>query len=347
MQTEWRAFLEGQGARLTASEVADFGSPEEELGAVTAGETVLADLSHRTLFSLEGREVLSFLQGQVTNDVQPAAEGAPVLAAHLTPKGRVIAELLLFPLDSGFALETSGDLVERLEQRLRMFILSADVTLTEASGDWVRLGLAGPEAASAAAAAVEAPIPSGETVARGERGTIVPLPGPEPAFLVLVRSNAGPAAWRAAGNRARPVGRPGWDLARVRAGVPEVAAAVTEAFIPQELNLEPLGGISYTKGCYTGQEVVARTKHLGRLKRRLYRASSPAPMEAGQTIRPQEGGESRGRVIRAAPAADGGSQALAILRIDAVEAGETLVPEGSAQALEVLELPYELPEATH
>lgn len=347
MQPEWRAFLEGQGARLTAGEVADFGSPEEELEAVTGGETILADLSHRTLFSLEGSEVLSFLQGQVTSDVEPAAEGTPVLGAHLTPKGRVIAELLLFPLDSGFALETSGDLVEKLGQRLRMFILNADVTLTEASNEWVRLGLAGPEAASAAGAAAEAPSPSGETVVGGQRGTIVALPGPEPAFLVLTPPDTGPAAWRAGAGRARPVGRPGWDLARVRAGVPEVAEAVTEAFIPQELNLEPLGGISYTKGCYTGQEVVARTKHLGRLKRRLYRATSPATMQAGQTIRPQDGGESRGRIIRAAPTPDGGSQALAVLRIDAVEAGETLVPEGSEEALEVLDLPYELPEATH
>lgn len=344
MHPEWQQILEELDARLADGAVADFGDPAAELATADRGEAILTDLSHRTLLTLTGSEVLSYLQGQLTNDVYPAENGRPVLAAHLTPKGRVIAGLLVFPLEDGFALDCPGDLAEPLTKRLTMFILRADVRLADASDQWVRLGLAGPGALEAAAAAVASDHPLPEGVIRGERGTAVALPGPVPAFLLILRPGTAREAWTAASAQARPVGREAWELARIRAGVPDLGAATTESFIPQEANLEALRGISYTKGCYTGQEVVARTKHLGRLKRRLYRVAAEGGLSAGQAVYAEAGEQAQGRIVQAAPRPEGGSEALAVLRIEAVAAGSPLYSEDGETPLTVLDLPYALPE---
>ena len=343
MLPDWQNTLATLGGRFQDGALTDFGDPGGEIAAADRGEAVLTDLSRRTLLTLTGSEVLSYLQGQVTNDVYPAEHGTPVLAAHLTPKGRVIAGLLLFPFESGFALDFPGDLAEPLTKRLTMFILRADVQLTDASDQWVRLGVAGDRAANAAADAigVESLVPEGVT--RGERGTAVPLPGPEPAYLLAIRPELASDAWTAATAEAKAVGPDAWELARIRAGVPDLGAATSETFIPQEVNLEPLGGISYTKGCYTGQEVVARTKHLGRLKRQLYRVTCDAPLSTGQAVYAEGGDQTQGRIVQAAPRPQGGSEALAVLRIETVAAGTPLLPEGGDTPLGLTDLPYQLP----
>lgn len=340
--TEYRSMLEERGARFGEDgRPLDFGDPAGELAAIEAAEPVIIPLDHRSLLTATGTEVLPFFQGQFTNDVNSARNGQPVLAAHLTPKGRVLATLLLFPLEDGYAVDFPGDTAESLTRRLRMFVLRSDVHLEEAGGHWIRLGLAGPGSETAAAAAAGSDRPGDERVTRGSRGTVVPLPGPGPAFMVLVPTGEGPAAWREATRHARPVGDPAWTLGRIRAGVPDLGAAHAEQFLPQEANLEPLGAISYTKGCYTGQEVVARTKHLGRLKRRLYRVAAGAELHPGQAVQATEGDQAQGRIVSAAPAPGGGWEALAVLRIETVEAGTPLFPEGQPEsALEVLALPY-------
>jgi hypothetical protein len=340
MDAQWQTTLGEQGARFQDDRVEDFGDPGGELQAVAAGETVLADLSHRALLTATGSEVLSFLQGQLTNDVYPAEHGSPILGAHLSPKGRVLAGLLLFAFEDGYALDFPADMLESLAKRLRMFVLRADVTLTEAHSQWARFGVTGPgaEAAAAAAAGAQQLVPEGVT--RGDHGTVVPLPGPHPAFMVLVPYEAAPAAWERTAVSARAVGLPAWELARIRAGVPDLGAPASERFIPQEANLEDLGGISYTKGCYTGQEVVARTKHLGRLKRRLFRIQSPGPLAPSQALY-AGGDQSQGRVVNAAPRPDGGWEALAVVRIEAAEGTAPLAPEGEPEAaLTLLDLPY-------
>ncbi|HKJ72157.1 MAG TPA: folate-binding protein [Gammaproteobacteria bacterium] len=342
MLPDWQQTLESLGGRIEDGVVADFGDPSAELAAADRGETVLADLSQRAFLTLTGSEVLSYLQGQLTNDVYPAEHGTPVLAAHLTPKGRVIAGLLVLPFEAGFAVDFPGDLAEPLTKRLTMFILRADVQLTDAADQWVRLGVSGETAAAAAAAAIGAERLTPEGTTRGSHGTAIPLPGPGPAYLLVVPPEAGRDAWTAATAEARPVGRDAWELARIRAGVPDLGAATSETFIPQEANLEPLGGISYTKGCYTGQEVVARTKHLGRLKRQLYRLRADGPLSPGQAVHAEGEEQSRGRIVRSAPLPGGGSEALAVLHIETVEAGTALHAEGGA-ALEVLDLPYAQP----
>ncbi len=343
MQVDWHTFLEQQGGQIHNQEVRDFGDMWAELGYVQADETIISDLSNRGLLLATGSEVLSFLQGQLTNDVMPAAEGYPILAAHLNPKGRVLANLLIFPFEEGYALDFPGSMVASLQKRLTMFVLRADVRIHNACDTWIRLGVTGRFAAHAAAASIGAEIVDDHQVTKGESGTSVPLPGPIPAFLILGPQTASPEIWSRALATAHPVGDPAWRLARIRAGVPEIGAANSEAFIPQEANLEPLSGISYTKGCYTGQEVVARTKHLGRLKRRTYRIHSSGPLSPGQLLYAASEDQSQGRIIEAAPAPEGGFEALAVIRIETAEARSPLFPEGQPElTVQLLDLPYSI-----
>jgi hypothetical protein len=337
----WQQWLTSEaGARLEGDSIADFGDPDGERAAVAAGEAVRADLGHRVLVQASGGDVIPFLQGQTTNDVAPAEEsGVPVWGAHLTPKGRMVAALLTFPLETGYGIDLAAEGADYALRRLGMYVLNSDVHLERAGGEVVRLGVAGADAAARAAAAVDAPEADAERVVSGPRGTAVPLPGPEPAFLVVTDAEQAAAAWEAADGR--PVGRSAWELARIRAGVPDPDAAVCEMLLPQEANLEPLGAISYSKGCYTGQEVVARTHHLGRLKRRLYRFRAPQAVPLGQKLQAADG-SAQGPVTDAAPDAEGGWQLLAVARIETVEAGTALYAgeEGEVGPLSPLELPY-------
>lgn len=327
------------GARFEEGSLIDFGDPQAERAAVTAGEPVRADLGHRVLVRATGDEVVTFLQGQTTNDVAAAEAGTPVWGAHLTPKGRMVATLLTFPFEAGYALDTPAEGADYALRRLGMYVLNADVHLERCGPETVRLGVTGDDAPARAAAAVGAEAADPERVTTGPRGAAVPLPGPVPAFLVVTRAEQAAEAWEAAGGT--PVGRPAWELARIRAGVPDPDAAVCEQLLPQEANLEPLGAISYSKGCYTGQEVVARTHHLGRLKRRLYRFRAPEAVAPGDKLY-GSGDQSQGLVVDAAPDAEGGWELLAMARIETVEAGDPLYTGegGDIGPLAPLELPY-------
>ena len=338
----WQHHLTAAGAHWDGDAVTDFGDLEGELTAAGT-ETVVAELGERTFLTATGSEMEAFFQGQLTADVTPLDAAKPVLGAHLTPKGRVLGVPFLFPLPAGWGVDFPADMAETLTRKLRMYILMADVQLEEAGAEWIRLGVTGPNAAEVAATAVGTPEPAGaEAVTTGERGRIVPLPGPEPAFLMVAPANEAANVWAKASTYARPVGRDAWTLARIRAGVPDPDAATSETFIPQELNLEPLGAISYTKGCYTGQEIVARTKHLGRLKRRLYRVAASERIEAGGSVYTADSDQAQGTVVNAAPAPEGGWEGLAVARIEAADANALIQAESGPLAL--LPLPYTMPE---
>jgi hypothetical protein len=132
-----------------------------------------------------------------------------------------------------------------------------------------------------------------------------------------------------------------WNLRDIRAGIPEITTATSGEFVPQMVNLDLLDGISFSKGCYTGQEIVARTKYRGRIKRRMLRFSCPGRLYAGATVYGNRGPV--GQVVRAVPV-DGGSELLAVVHLD--DLGDTLhADEARTRPLSVLPLPYPVPEA--
>jgi folate-binding protein YgfZ len=327
---------------LTDGRIESFGNPARELRMAVGGD-VLADLSHTGLIKASGEDAVTFLQGQLTNDVQMLSEQRSQLAAYCSPKGRVLVLLRLFKRGEALYLMLPSSLIEPTLKRLRMYVLRSKVTLQDASAAFIHIGCSGPGAAMALPDLVGAIPPRVDEVIQTGALTILRVPGIHPRFEVLGEDlPAMQTLWTGLSVRAAQVGANPWRLLDIGAGVPQVYAETQEAFVPQMMNLDPLNAISYRKGCYTGQEIVARTHYLGKLKRRMYRAmiASAAAVAPGTEVFTPEGGESVGKVVEATPSPEGGQELLAVLQIESAQAGELRLGSAEGPRLRLLELPY-------
>jgi len=339
--TAWTDFLSTQNARLDNDTVADFGDAAGELAA-TAGQTILADLSHYGLIGLSGEEAQTFLHGQITNDLRNLSESAAVFAGYLSAKGRMLANFLVMKRKDDILVMLPASLREAIQKRLTMFILRAKVKARDASGEWVRLGLAGPDAAKLAGEALGTTLPEGIMgMAHTDQAFILRL-GDE-RFDLFVAPEAAQALWKKLAASARPVGTPAWDWLLINAGIPTVLPATQDHFVPQMANMEVLGGVSFNKGCYPGQEIVARSQYLGKVKRRLFLAHLDAPAQPGDELfAPDPADQSCGLVANTAPAPAGGWDALVVALSPSVEAGEVHLKARDGVKLDFRPLPYPL-----
>jgi hypothetical protein len=341
--TAWTDFLRARGASFDGATVASFGSPAGELAAARDA-AVVCDLGPLAALRVAGADAASFLQGQVTSDVEALAPGSLQLSAWCSPKGRVLANFMVRRIDAGhFELLLPRPLLEFIRRRLSMFVLRSKVAIDDASGQTVRIGIGGPTALQCIAAA-GAPAPALYRSAAIDGGTIAALPGSR--FIAFVAPAAAPALWdRLTG--ARPAGFPCWRWLTIRAGVPMILPPTQDQFIPQMLNLDALGGISFGKGCYAGQEIVARTRYLGRLKERLALGHGEIVPEPGARLyAPAFGDQPCGTVINANPAPGGGGEFLFVAQMAAIAGDELRLDTVGGPAVSLLPLPYALPEAT-
>jgi folate-binding protein YgfZ len=284
---------------------------------------------------LYGEDAARFLQGQVTQDTQLLAEGRTLLAACNTPQGRVVALLRLKQTEDAVYALLPADLLEHVASRLRRFVLRAKVDVQIAADLQVAWVGGQPFSATLAVESYDAtrtlsaiPHAGATEVVSFDYGTdrqVVAAPGP--ALRAITGLSLGKSLPRIAEE---------WWAADIAAGLPQVFRASTEQFVPQMLNLDLIDGISFTKGCYTGQEIVARTQHLGRIKRRTfrYRAAGGAPLAplAGLQLE----GSKVAEVVMSAPRGD----ALELLAVTALDARDrTLVTEDGREAVPVA-MPY-------
>ena len=301
-------------------------SAEEALGADERQAGASGRLPHIGVLRFAGPDAVSFLQGQVSNDTRRLAEGAPLLAAYSSAQGRVIAVLHLLPHSSGVLALLPQDVLAPTCERLRKFVLRAKVKIEDVSDRLAVIGVHG--AAALRAAGLEAP----ETGGYLERdGVGIARVGPAGSTRYWMIREA------AAESGTAPGIETAWRLADIRAGLPTVYAPTSEAFVAQMLNLDLIDGISFGKGCYTGQEIIARTQNLGRIKRRLSRLRLPSgPWSIGGQLRLGDGRS--GRLTELAPVGTG-FEALAVLSLDA-GAGDTETASGETVLAEELSLPY-------
>jgi folate-binding protein YgfZ len=278
-----------------------------------------------------GPDSLSFLQGQVTNDTRRLAENRSLLAAFLSPQGRVLALMQLRPHSSGVIAILPRELVSPTMEALRKFVLRAKVKI-EAAG----------EILSVAGAHGSSPLqPEGDGyIEKDGIGVAAVSGGPGRYWVIGAAEKLAEHGLDAAPSDVEHVEQ-AWRLADIRAGLPQIYLPTREAFIAQMLNLDLLDGISFSKGCYTGQEIIARTQHLGRIKRRLYRLQLPlGEWSVGQALHLKDGRTGRlTEVIRNAA----GFEALAVLNMAAEgNPGDGESADDAPIAAAGLPLPYEL-----
>ena len=341
--TRWTDFLRTRGASFEGSTVSAFGDPAGEL-AGARDEAVVCDLAPLSALAVEGPDAAAFLQGQFTSDVDSLAVGASQFSAWCSPKGRVLANFLLRRLPGdAFEMLLPGGLLESVRKRLGMFVLRSKVTLTDASQAAVRIGVGGP-AAGARVASAFGSAPALHHSLAVDGGALIALPGGR--FVALVGPERAEAVWSRL-SATRPAGFPCWQWLTVRAGVPVITPPTQDQFIPQMLNLDALDGVSFRKGCYTGQEVVARTQYLGRLKERLALAhvGGKPPAPGTRLFARPFADQPCGTVVNAAAAPGGGADLLAVAQTAAIASDALRLGATDGAAASLLPLPYALPVA--
>jgi len=344
MKTDWKTFLADSGAEFDTDSVVHFGNPELEREVALSG-LVFADLSYQGVIAVHGADARSFLQAQLSNDVSLLDDSSrSQLDAYCTPKGRMLGLMRLFRQGESYYLRLPLDTLESVLQRLRMYVLRAAVTLEDATDNFIRIGVSGAAAAEELqAAAGDLPDGVDHVVHRGDL-TILQVAGVQPRYEVYACSLAAARSlWDALNVRGAPVGEPAWRLLEILAGLPAVFAPTAELFVPQMANLERVNGVSFKKGCYPGQEIVARMQYLGTIKRRMYlgRISTDAAVTPGTELYSAADSEQPvGRIVDAQPHPDGGVAALAVLQIKSAEAGDVYLGASDGAPFVLQLLPY-------
>jgi folate-binding protein YgfZ len=291
----------------------------------------VASLAHLGVIRAQGEEAARFLHNQLTQDFALLRPDEARLAAFCSAKGRMLASFVAFATGpQEILLLVSRDILAPTLKRLSMFVLRTKAKLSDATAEYSLQGLAGPAAESA--------IPAGAPWAKLTEGDVhwVRLSPADGQARVL---RVAPAA------SALPDSLPleTWQWGEVRSGIATLSAPVVEAFVPQMLNYESVGGVNFKKGCYPGQEVVARSQFRGTLKRRGFLVHADVPLQAGQeVVHDADPSQPCGLVAQAAPAPQGGWDAIVSMQVAAAEGGRLSAGAAGGPALTRQPLPYPL-----
>ncbi len=291
------------------------------------------------LIAVTGEDSETFLQGQLTNDVRRLADGRALYAGMCNPKGRLLASFMLWRTPDTIYLWLPAEMQAAIQKRLGMYVLRSKVRLEDARGNWRLTGVAG-TAAAALLSRLQLPVPEVPMASVAtDDGMVVNL-GHDRFLLAIGLQRHDHIAQELAANAMRITAEQ-WRWLEIKAGIPVILPATQEEFVPQMVNFDLTGAVDFRKGCYTGQEIVARMQYLGRLKRRMYRVhADAADLQPGQPVYSADMTDPTGMVVLAAPAPEGGQDALVVEQIasadqQALHAGS---PDGPVLAMR--ELPY-------
>lgn len=305
------------------------------------------------ILAVSGKDAAKLLQGQTTCDIMGLPPGQTTLGALCNPKGRAVSVFRVLRAEDRIYLLLPTDLLETVQQRLQRYVLRDDVTLVDETWNWTSFGLVGENAADVLQK-MGLPLLTQENEAEGQgsfytRFYAIRVPGAQTfsRLLVLVDAAKSASMCRFLEGHGLVRQEPGrWVLENIRAGLPTVSSATAGEFVPQMLNLDVLGGISFNKGCYTGQEIIARAHYLGNLKRRMVRLAGmgeelPTPGDNIQSVDTEEGGS--GMVVCSAGDGEGGFELLAVVNKTCLETPNAALQTQYGASLALVNLPYSWP----
>ena len=302
--------------------------------------TQLVTLTDQGLIRASGADAASFLHNLLTNDIEHIPAGGARNAGLCTAKGRLIASFLIWREGEDFLLQLSADILPAILKKLSMYVLRSKVKLTDLAAERVQVGVSGPQAVDAVKS-LGAQVCDAMTTASFDGGTAVRLD--EQRFILSIQSDKSAAILAKLATQTQAAGLDAWHLGEIAAGIPRIVAATQEAFVPQMVNYEvaAVGGVSFQKGCYPGQEIVARTQYLGKIKRRMYRGKLDTPFPAGTDVFTSESGDQHcGAIVLTAPSPAGGYESLLVVQSSGAEAGEVHVGSPTGPRAQLLEMPY-------
>lgn len=298
--------------------------------------TFLVPLTDQGLIRASGEDAAAFLHNLMTNDISHIPADGARNAGMCTAKGRLIASFLIWREGEDYLLLLSADILPAILKKLSMYVLRSKVKLASLADERRLFGVTGPDAARILGCDI-APM----STASIEGGKLIRLD--EQRFILSVQPVGSEEFLTRLTAETQSADLAAWHLAEIAAGIPRIVAATQEAFVPQMVNYEvpAVGGVSFQKGCYPGQEIVARTQYLGKIKRRMYRAKLDTPFPAGTDVFTPEAGEQHcGALVLTAPSPEGGHECLVVVQSSGAEAGEVHVGKLDGPRLQMLPLPY-------
>lgn len=343
----WEEFLSGQGAVIENGDTRGF-APHWQSNALQTG--FVAPLTDLGLILVTGEDAGSFLHNQLSNDVEHLNATDVRRAAYCTPKGRMLASFLYWKNEQGIILQLSRPLQPALQKRLQMFVLRAKAKLLDSNPEQVVLGLGG----AAAAGVLQNWFPqlpaSVNTQVSNASGSLLRLPDAEQQarFQWITSPELAQQAWPTLSGQLQVVNTAAWRLTDIQAGIAIILPATQEQFVPQMVNFELIGGVNFKKGCYPGQEIVARSQYLGKLKRRmgLVRIAAEHVLPGTEIFHSDDASQPCGMVVNAEQEQAGSSLALVEMKLSDQEEGKLHLASVTGTELALLPLPYEILDIT-
>lgn len=312
---------------------------------MSANSATVTHLKREALLEVSGRDAVTFLHNQASCDLQQMESGHASYGTFCNPQGRVLADFIALALGpERILLRLRRDILESTLAALRRFALFSKVTLQAAGDEWQLLGCRGAGTAESLQPLFPA-LPAADLAWTGNAGALVlQLDGSDECFEIWVNRSEQPALPEQLEDALEAASEEDWEAANLRRGIARITAVTTGELLPQQLNYDLSGHINFRKGCYPGQEVIARMHYKGKAKRRMLLVQLPAgsAASAGEPLYLQGRKPAAAQVVNAATSEDGTALALITTTQPAAEEGLRLTPD-SEQPVQVLELPYTVP----
>ena len=342
MNPDWQNFLAMQGAKIQDGVVQHFGDAAAERVA-TRDSTVLCDLSQFGILRVSGEEAKGFLHNLFSSDVNALTPQHALPSSFNTAKGRTLATFLIWLGGADFLLQLPQELIAAIQKKLSMYVLRSRVKIENASDNLVCIGISGANAATLLQQHFPALPQNPLDIVHHDDTSLIRLGADR--FQLNTTPQHAPVLWQQISAGAKPVGSSCWDWLNIRAGIPVILPQTQEEFVPQMANLDLIGAVNFKKGCYPGQEIVARMQYLGKNKRRMYLAhveADVAPQAGAELFSAEMEGQSCGMVVNAQAAPNSGYDLLAVIQIASHDAFPVHLGGLNGIRLQFQPLPYPL-----
>ncbi|MBT8118209.1 MAG: folate-binding protein [Gammaproteobacteria bacterium] len=350
MNNDWKNYLLQNGAEQSQDGLFIFDSTFSDAG-LAEGSDIICDLSHFSTVVVAGGDATDVIQGQFTNDVNKVDEEHSQISAFCNNKGRMLANFRLFQSQQNYFLSIRNDLVDGSIEHLQKYVLRAQVAIQDVSEQLIHIGISGNNAEKLLSQSIDKLNTTVDSVSQNDDYIAIRVADKIPRYEIFCSLQHAKALWESLSEKTSVTSSTYWDYLNIMNGLPFIDSNTREEFVPQMANMELINGVSFEKGCYTGQEIVARTHYLGKQKRRTYRIKiiSDTPPKAGDQLATGTSTENQytGTLITVYQTAANEYEALAVIQIKSAESETLKLKDADADAdaeITLLELPYPLEE---
>lgn len=347
MNSDWKNYLLSKEGQPTDDGGTEF-KEKKTSNSESENLDTICDLSLFSTIVIAGDDAANFMQGQFTNDITQVNEQTSQLNAFCNKKGRMIANFRLFQNQQNYFFSVKSDLVEISIEHLQNYILRSQVAIQDVSEQLIHIGISGDNAAELLSSYITDINQNVGSISSNENYIAICVPGLKPRYEIFCSLEHAKNLWDSVSTQATVANSSSWNYLDIQSGLPFIDASTSEEFVPQMANMELINGVSFTKGCFTGQEIVARMHYLGKLKKRCYKINIETDSEPsnGDKLFAENAraGQNTGMIIQVEKSPEAGYDALAVIQTADINSA-LFLNNSDGPHITVKELPYSLEES--